>query len=176
MIVGYSFKGDNDDELKWIQHDDYDRNIVMLYFKPRLKYINAINLIQKKTELYYKIKEKRSFDHRVLQSHHDLIAAYFRFNNPKSYYMKLRFNDNEQEKRNTYRKIEKLNEWRIFWDKTIEQLLNDNEIIRTILEAVAYQNTDKGYLAENKLIRLLYYKYSEEFKKECNICKYVFEK
>ena len=181
MIVGTAFDGDNDDELKWIQHDDYERNLTILYSKPRLKYIRAVKLVQKKTELYNKIKDKRDFDHRVLQHHHDLIAAYYRYINPKSNYLKLRFNKNEQNNKKNYRKIEQLKAWREFWSNTVDLLVKNDNIVRTVLKVVGYENTETGYKAEDELIRLLYHEIEnyfvkgERFKRACSIAKEVFE-
>jgi len=87
MIVCNSFLGDNNDELKWAQHD--------LYAKATHIIINRVGQIHDHACLILncdsKIKKNTggaiAFDHRNIQAAHDHLAAYWRsisgYSNPK---------------------------------------------------------------------------------------------
>lgn len=95
------------------------------------------------------------FDHRVLQSAHDTIAAWFRFSNPDLWLLLF-----------PHDKIVKdvnLAAWRKFWSLEVKRLIDKDEIAIAILTAVAYQNQEKGFAAERELNGLLRLEYEEMF-------------
>ena len=82
MIVGNSFKGDDNDTLKSVQHDLYWGLLPSLLEHALQKYREASEILGVRAELAGKITAISSFDHRVLQAAHDIIAAYYRFKYP----------------------------------------------------------------------------------------------
>ena len=91
MFVETAFKGDKNNKLKKLQNDVYKKQLRIWYDKSRFKYINAAILLNIRTDLFRIIVDKRYFDYSTLQEAYDLIAAYFRYENPKSNQLKLRF-------------------------------------------------------------------------------------
>lgn len=79
MIVCSMFVGDDYDELKWQQHDAYDQALQILICEcvRRLKSAEAINGAPLELGDAYRTRET-AYDHRDLQTAHDLIAAIWR--------------------------------------------------------------------------------------------------
>ena len=163
MIVTTCFPGDTNDILKWIQHDLYGESLSLLVLKCSIRYLAAISLVEKTTELWRQMVRMDGFDHRVLQDAHDKIAAYYRFAYNKSQ-MPLPFDPLPYEER-------LLQDWREFFQVEVRQLAQDDRIVRAILTVVAYQNTPAGYEAERELMRLLDERYGgysrPEAKEQC---------
>lgn len=158
MIVEPSFDGDTNETLMLIQHDLYFSLIGLLLSYSKERYMNAIRLIGVRTELSELVKQIKRIDHRVLQDAHDRIAAYYRFAHDDGGQVPLPFEDKPYEDI----LIEK---WTTFFTEEAEKLAESNPIVIAILTAVAYQNTQKGYTAEEHLLTLLDMRY-EEFQEE----------
>ena len=79
MIVGYEFPGDDNDTLKWVQHDCYWGKGWELFNAARNRYVAACRFVGVETEVFKRILTLDRFDHRGLQGAHDKIAAYYRF-------------------------------------------------------------------------------------------------
>lgn len=79
MIVCSMFGGDEYDELKWQQHDAYDQALQILIREcvRRLKSAEAINGAPLDLGEAYRAQDT-AYDHRDLQTVHDLIAAIWR--------------------------------------------------------------------------------------------------
>lgn len=79
MIVCSMFGGDDYDELKLQQHDAYDQALQILVREcvKRLKSAEAINGEPLSLGELYRARET-AYDHRDLQTAHDLIAAIWR--------------------------------------------------------------------------------------------------
>jgi len=79
MIVCSMFVGDDYDELKWQQHDAYNQALQILIREcvRRLKSAEAINGGPLDLGDAYRAREA-AYDHRDLQTAHDLIAAIWR--------------------------------------------------------------------------------------------------
>jgi hypothetical protein len=95
------------------------------------------------------------FDHRVLQSSYDTIAAWFRFCNPELWLPLFPCDE--------IMKDVNLAAWRKFWSSEVKRLIDKDEITIAILTAVAYQNREKGFAAERELNGLLRLEYEEMF-------------
>jgi hypothetical protein len=177
MILRKRFPGDENNTLMRIQHDTYDGpdGVGLLCGEAVRRYSKAVSLLSVTTELWesinehdskfypYKQKSKQDpiiagFDHRVLQSAHDTIAAWFRFCNP-DLWLPLFPHDKIVKDVN-------LAAWRKFWSSEVKRLIDKDEMAIAILTAVAYQNREKGFAAEREMDGLLRLEYEEMFTTE----------
>lgn len=154
MICAPRFHGDINEKLMFIQHNFYYDLIRWLFEHPRQRYKEAINLLCVETDLWIQIKDRNGFDHRTLQEPHDKIAAYYRYTHPRE--IQLALDEMNYEERLTQN-------WLNYWHNEVRELIKDNIITRTILTAVGYQNTPKGYAAEKLLIALLDERYGSDW-------------
>ncbi|MDO9565127.1 MAG: hypothetical protein Q7J15_00055 [Candidatus Desulfaltia sp.] len=146
MIVGNYFKGDTNETLKQVQHDAYAELISYLFVYPKEHYLKAAKLIGIETVLAKKVKSVQSFDHRVLQMPHDILASWFRYKNYPDGQLLL-FPDG-----NSY-KSHLLGKWAAFFHNTVRELAETcNDFVISSLKAVCYENTALGYLAEDQLL------------------------
>ena len=175
MLVADEFLGDDNAVLKDIQHENYgtEHGVALLYRASERRYTAAIRLLSVSTDLWEMMKRHdetyysnmkypvlkdepiRCFDHRVLQSAHDTIAAAFRSRN-KDLWVPL-FQEDENTKAVTKMA------WLTFWSSEVERLAANDEIAKAILTAVAFQNGERGYAAEKELDRLLRSEYRDVF-------------
>ncbi|MGI6614986.1 MAG: hypothetical protein ACOX30_03020 [Dethiobacteria bacterium] len=164
MIVSDRFKGDTNEALKWIQDDTYWSLLPYLYTFPKGIYRQAISFTGVETELYKINREIESFDHRVLQDAHDKIAAYYRYQHPdKLGQLVLPFVAPDCSDLSLEEILEKIytREWCNFWYAEVRRISEEPLVVRAILTAVAYQNTDDGYEAEDLLMELLHDRYGK---------------
>jgi hypothetical protein len=117
-----------------------------MYEYPKQRYIDAVFLLGVKSTLAKKAKGIFSFDHRILQVHHDIIAAWFRFKFDSSGQLLL-FPDG-----GVYEKHLSIH-WRNFFVNLIRSWTDtSNAFVINCLKAVCYSNTARGYWAENELL------------------------
>ena len=154
MIVGDSFAGDTNVKLMWIQHDLYRELVVYLFTQARERYSAAVRLGGVNTELRLRVATVEGFDHRVLQGAHDKIAAYYRFAHDPRGQMPLPFDGLSYEEYLVHG-------WRSFFYQEVRRLVEIDEVPRTILTAVAYENTPRGRKAQDRLIEILTDKYCD---------------
>ena len=166
MWVGYEFPGDDNITLKMVQHGCYWDKIGLLFIAARKRYVSACRFIGFETVVCKRIIKIDGFDHRVLQHAHDKIAAYYRFAHDDGGQMALfspeqpiqtYFPDSDEARY----KAKLLTGWSQFYDEEVKDLAEDNVIAHAILNAVLYQNSPKGYEAEDFLLEELGYRYSE---------------
>lgn len=81
MIVGTYFDGDNDDVLKWQQHDRYKESLAIFAYGCIRHYKNAAVMRgEDNSDVAAKFdKLNQGFDHRALQAAHDYMAAWWRW-------------------------------------------------------------------------------------------------
>jgi hypothetical protein len=150
MIIGDSFVGDNDGDLKLYQHYCYYDTIrrwIDMADVQRMKY-RTLPEWEGITQLWEKFRESGVFDHRSIQLHHDLIAARFRQEiccDP--------FRTTSQTRRIC---------WREFFDKEATTWLEDDRCIRLFMTALVCGNTEEGYQAEDALAVIMQEKYHLE--------------
>ncbi len=79
MIVSERFKGDAID-FQWAQHDQYGKAIGIILEGCRKHYLHHLEQFkdESENETMLALKNISSLDHRVLQSFHDHLAAYWR--------------------------------------------------------------------------------------------------
>jgi hypothetical protein len=152
MIVGCYFDGDENDTLKWVQHDEYGKMLWSLFDALASRYLLDIRYTWISPDFVPILRKIKNYDHRVLQVAHDLIAAYYRFTfcnrvdnviipegfDIKDYYLAA---------------------WRAYYIQEVNLLSQLEEIAESLVTAVAYQNTDRGYQAEDNLRVLLLKRY-----------------
>lgn len=135
MIVCSRFPGDTNDRLMWMQHDLYVSLVGHIFTQARERYLWACRIVGVDTELRRAIVMIRSLDHRAVQDTHDTIAAAYRFTDAAS--AQLAFGDDPAEWEARQRR-----EWPAFFDQAVARLINEPEITRAILTAVAHQNKE----------------------------------
>ncbi|MDD5369408.1 MAG: hypothetical protein PHQ40_09995 [Anaerolineaceae bacterium] len=152
MNVGNSFDGDENDTLKWVQHDTYSETLWLLYRCAADHYLLNVRYTWEFPDFVPIIRNVNNFDHRVLQDGHDLIAGYYRFLfcprpsqlpfpqgfDPKTYYLQA---------------------WKAYYFQEVGLLGEQEEIAAAIVSAVAFENTPRGYTAEGQLHQLLCHRY-----------------
>lgn len=152
MIVCEYFDGDNNETIKWVQHDIYSYMVYFLYKYSANRYLQDIKLAFVSPDFVPIIKNKKLFDHRVLQHHHDLIAANYRyFLAPREEYNPC---PSDFDLKSFYKEA-----WKLYYLKEVDLLSEIDEISEQIVTAVAFENTDLGYAAEEKLTLLLLQRY-----------------
>jgi len=154
MIITSWFRDDTNITLQRVQHDLYWTVVGFIYFFAKERYLRASKLLGVETELTKKITEINTFDHRVLQKAHDRVAAHYRFKHDDGGQIPLFLNDLSYEE---YLK----EKWLDFYYKSIRDLIEDDSITLAILAAIAYENTESGYAAEDHLQTLLTWKYGD---------------
>lgn len=148
MIVCKAFPGDDNEVLKWVQHDLYPSLVVFLFYYPAQRYIESARFLQLDSESVERINSMKGFDHRVLQDAHDIIAAYFRFTFDQASKVSLPVVELE------YKESLKEN-WLKFFHRTSQELAKNDMVARTILQVVLNENSQIGYAAEETLGKLL---------------------
>lgn len=154
MFVGDEFPGDTNQLLKNAQHAAYGQMVGLLCRFARERYLRAARLLKVESPLFIILKDKLSFDHRVLQGAHDHIAAYYRFTHKDAAQTSLGFDQKTHEETLTQRWIE-------FFEAETQRLAEFDDLNIAILEAVAYQNSETGMASERRLLELLKREYGD---------------
>ncbi len=152
MFVGTVFPGDTNQTLKDVQSRLYGDMLLLLYIRPRDRYLGACRLIQTDTEIATRLRSMEGFDHRTLQDIHDMIAAWYRFSQDDGGQLRL------GETHATYQD-RVASEWRTFFEREVGWLISDDEFARALLVAAVYGNTDRGYASEAQLREILKERY-----------------
>ena len=148
MIVGYCFPGDDNDVLKWVQHDLYGSVVGQMFSACKERYIAAIRLTGVSTGLTERIRDRSTIDHRALQNAHDVIAAHFRYTFDPAGQMPLPYDGLSYK--------EYLGQcWSEYFPDEVRRLNEYEEFVLAVLTAVAYENTAPGYQAEDTLVAWL---------------------
>lgn len=141
MWVGTEFSGDDNKTLKEVQFKVYGEMLLRLFSRPRDRYLDAARLIQVETDMAVRVRAMDGFDHRTLQTAHDLIAAWYRYSQDDGGQLRLGESPDDYEKR-------LLQDWREFFQQEVAYLTLQDEFTRDILTAVVFSNTERGYSAE----------------------------
>jgi len=154
MIMRTAFPGDINHALIQVQHDLYNRLLWFVFQYPRDRYLQAIQLAGVDTELATRLRAIKSFDHRILQDAHDKIAEYYRFAydaGPQPMFPELTNGLSYPEQLATA--------WTQFFHEELKNLTEIDDFVRSVLTAVAYQNTETGDAAETLLRDFLQERY-----------------
>jgi hypothetical protein len=154
MIVCQVYPNDNNHVLKNIQHDLYEAIEFYLIEYAKTRFLKAANLLRQNSELVEKLKMLESFDHRVLQDTHDIIAARYRYLHDDGGQIDLLSASPQKE---TYR-----TNWIQWFHQETRSLVDNDEFCRAVVTSVVFQNTECGYQAEDQLKEFLTYHYSTD--------------
>ena len=135
MIVVSKFEGDSDEFLMNIQYEQYHNLIWTLFDIAKTQYLHAEYILNVETDLGNKLRETVRFDHRVLQSIHDIIAAHFRYLNPESKQLLL-FGNNKNSLEDLDAKLRQ--EWTEYFRVKANKIAHNPNYCRQILVAVIY--------------------------------------
>jgi len=118
------------------------------------RYERAARLLGIQTSLGNLLVIWKTFDHRVLQSAHDHLAAYYRFFKDDGGQIPLPFDGDVPYD------ILLHDCWTDYFSKELRRLIADDDAVTiAIITAVAYENTEPGYAAETHLLTLLRERY-----------------
>ena len=152
MIVGKVYSGDNNETLKWVQHDLYSQIMPEIFRRPKERFVKAARLVEYQQPLIDILKNITSFDHRVLQNAHDIVAARYRYLHDDFGQMLLFCNLSQEDR---YRR-----NWSQWFHKEIKVLTDYNNFTRAAVKAVAFENSKMGYAAKDNLENFLASYYS----------------
>ena len=145
MIIGSRFQGDIWHRVMGFQHDLYSRLVAYLFEAARTVYLRAEAVLGLTTVPGMLAAPENAVDHRVLQELHDLIAAKFRYTYEDHLHPHLPFPGWE----NDQARIENL--WRTFYFAEVDRLVSESPtFVRSVVVAIAFQNTEVGYAAEER--------------------------
>lgn len=146
MIVGYSYRGDDNDALKAAQHDVYWDAIVIIVSACKKHVPTAVRSLGIRDADYSAFSSLRTFDHRTVQDVHDLAAAYWRFLQDAK---QRRAADSAQFR------LPKQQAWIDWLWIEAELWWDEPELVCAIATAVQFANTDRGYDAEEDALERL---------------------
>ena len=141
MIVSRSFEGDDDDFMKWRQHEVYGDALRIIISACKAHSENAAALLQTTLPIGWQLGP--TFDHRVLQDCHDILAAAWRYEaNPAQGV--LTFGRQPGDSEDVIRWLQWLQDQVTAWN-------TEPHLVRLVMTALANQNTAPGYAAETTL-------------------------
>ena len=152
MIIGTCYRGDENLDLQRVQHDCYGRMIGLLVAAGRDRYLEAQRTVGLWDEIRDRLSRLNHFDHRVVQTVHDMIAANYRFSQDDFGQLPL----GEM----SYEEVA-LAQWQNYFEEEIEYLVAEPEFIQPFVKAVAYENSDHGCEAEKQMQRFLARRYTQ---------------
>ena len=155
MWLGSCFPGDDDKVLMRVQFDAYHEVLGRLFSAARDAALTAPDKRQHGIDmpLLAQALKIETFDHRVLQDGHDLIAAYYRF--LFSRFIAPRFSEDIERHKAFLREW-----WLVYAGHEIRALSSDSAFAAAVLRAVVHANTEEGYQAEDQLRQILEARYA----------------
>lgn len=154
MILASCYSGDDNHVLKDAQFSEYPKNVHNIFLVAKSIYLYSCDVLDMKTEVSTILEAKSTFDHRVLQDAHDTMAAYYRFSYDDG--VQLDLIDPVLTKEEQY-----LINWNSWFDNELKQIMGTNsQLVRSVNEAIAFENTERGYNAEDKIIEILSFIFS----------------
>ena len=148
MIISTVYVNDHSKLLKDAQHDGYFRSIGNIFKAARVELLRADAILGSNLLIAEKARDINTFDHRVLQDAHDIIAAAFRYQHDDG--GQLRLGENPETQRLRY-----LRSWTLWLDEQLQELVHYTQFVRSTVECIVFSNTEVGYMAENRLCDLL---------------------
>ena len=152
MIVASFFRGDDDTDVMWLQHDVYGEALGII-----------TSICQEYTHLAHQILDDwddwefvARFDHRTLQYAHDIIAATWRFRCLSQIrQIALPVDRKAIELPNFQR------HWLNWLDVEVRSWMHDPYLIRLVVKILRNQNNPTGYQAEHDLNLSLAQRYDD---------------
>lgn len=174
MFVGPTFSEDQDRDLMWVQHDlwfkingawfEEDSLAMGASFYMFSCARKAVMFLTETNPLFFPEREGlstvSSFDHRVLQVPHELLASFYRWRiqtvRPPAFSVALA----------DYRAY-LLDSWKTYLRHEVAHITFGRlDIAEQIVRAVIFQNTEKGYVAEDRIIAELDQRYGQSFRSD----------
>ena len=174
MFVGPTFSEDQDRDLMWVQHDlwfkingawfEEDSLAMGASFYMFSCARKAVMFLTETNPLFFPEREGlstvSSFDHRVLQVPHELLASFYRWRiqtvRPPAFSAALA----------DYRAY-LLDSWKTYLRHEVAHITFGRlDIAEQIVRAVIFQNTEKGYVAEDRIIAELDQRYGQSFRSD----------
>ncbi len=156
MIIGTAFRGDHEYRVMGVQHDIYPGRVSYLLHTARQVYLKAEAILGISTVPGILVPDADSFDHRVLQNMHDIIAASFRYYRANRLHPELPFPGQEDDTK----RIERL--WDDYYTSEVRELMqSEPHLARAVVVAIAFENTDIGYAAEDTGQTILLNRYAD---------------
>ena len=149
MIIYSVFYGDENKTVMNIQHDEYGSIISEFVSDAIKKYRYSEAILAVNTEIGKNLPS--TFDHRVIQDTHDLIAAFFRF---KEYPHGSLFKE-EIDKADCIRR------WHQFASREIGELLEMPHFARAMILAVVDKTSEMPDENEKAMLEVLKNRYCE---------------
>ena len=149
MIIGHVYRGDDNDILKWLQHEEYRGKTCEMFHAARIRLHRADLLLEGNLAITKQANRIRSIDHRILQDAHDILAALYRVEWDDG--CQLRINETPEQQDERY--VKHWNQW--FEDKVNEVCDNNYRFIRAVIQSVVFDRTKIGYMAESDVCRQL---------------------
>ena len=143
MIVTDVFFDDTNKNLKYAQHDAYFQSVTSIFKAARERIVNAARLLEVELPFVEKLLDIETFDHRVLQDAHDILAAVYRLK-------ATQFSSTNQAS---------LDDWLAWLRAEIKFLTEHDHFTRSVTNAVLFENSDLGSAAEEDLGRFLVQRY-----------------
>ena len=168
------FKNDNDESLKELQYSMYKYAISTIFMECKRIYAdNHYSLLYLSEDEIFRIKNADSFDHRLIQDLHNIIAAIFRFKLQKEELKEELFNNDINQIKTRFESIyidtnflleipQKMWHTAYKWHLFIKETICDNiSIVREIISAtILYKDCkDKKWESAYKARDILKSKY-----------------
>lgn len=146
MITGSYFNGDNNLPLQNLQHDCYHQalGIITSACIEHYEYASRVRG-ELDSALSTKLnKIRKGFDHRAMQAAHDYLAAWWRWSFHRIESPLGRIDEHD------------ISEWLIWITEQSAGWCKDHPyLVDHVVDSLLYENTEKGYEAEDKLLSSL---------------------
>ena len=153
MIVCCEYENDDNELIKDVQHDEYMRSVGRIFQAARSALSKADAILGTNLLVVEKARSIDRFDHRVLQSSHDIMAAAFRYFHDDGGQLGLFEKAGTQ--RSSYRQ-----KWTAWLSDQLVELVEYPQFVRSVVECVLFSNTEMGYMAERRVGNVLLSHYS----------------
>lgn len=156
------FAGDVYEPLQRIQEEVYSDEVGLLYERCYRSYMAAAEASEPQDhKLYNAVQGKTTCDHRIIQPAYDRIAAWFRFKHADAWQISL-FPTGESGADDSISHEQKLRrDWVAFYHQECKVISENDEMVRAVLNAVAFEGEDRGDDAQSALLWLLDKKYTK---------------
>ena len=143
------FESDSYINGKLILEELSEELINKLYIGARNSFLKAADLVGVETELTNKVQKIESIDYRELLFIYEIMSQHYALN----------FEADAVKQLTIFWQEEQAEEWRSYWRKEIEDLLEDNYFNRTLLEYLTKSSEATDLSARKELVRLLETRY-----------------
>lgn len=145
MIMMHAFPGDDDETLTQLQMEAYGP-VISKWRRQALEFLSAAERVTGASDAGRILRSRRGFDHRSVQQIHDRIANLYRY-----LCMQPRLGDPPTES-----PPERARLWSVFAEQTFESLCeSDPDFTSEYLRSMAFENSERGYEAEEQCALLL---------------------